>query len=310
MSQPFPLGVVTDEIDQDVERACRVAAELGMGIVELNNLWAKPADRLGPGEVARVRATVRRYGLRVDAVGTLAFKALELSKHPILGESEEYAEHLDAIRRATAIARELADVSLAPTVRIFSFRREPMEGLGNPSPILPDGGGLPDAVLRRIVDGLGPACDLAREHGVRLLVENVRSCWGNTGVHTARIVEAAGRPELGIIWDVANDYVSCGQGYRAGYLATKAWTAAVHCKDARVVDWSTGLTAWTAIGDGEVDVAGQLAELARDGFGGPVVLETHWRGHGLSKEASSRHSFAGLRAALARVASAPAQPPR
>lgn len=290
----FPLGVVTDEIDPDFAHACAVAAELGMQVVEMNNLWGKPADRLESAEVEQVRDIVKRHSLRVDAVGTLAFKALELSKNPNLRTSAEYAEHLDTIRRAARIARSLADVSAEPAVRIFSFRREPMEGLGNPSPILADGGGIGDSVLDRIVEGLHGACDLAREEGARLLVENVRSCWGNTGVNTARILQATNRPELAIIWDVANDFVSCGLNYRAGYLATKPYATVVHFKDAKVVDPAVGLTAWTPIGQGAVDVDGQIADLLRDGFGGPVLLETHWRGEGLSKEESSRRSFAGL----------------
>lgn len=292
------FGVVTDEIDPDLQRACQVATELGMRVVELNSLWGKPADRLEPDEVARVRAIVRQHGLRIDAIGTLAFKALELSTHPDLRRSAEFDEHLAAIRRAARIARALAAESLGPAVRIFAFRREPMEGLGNPSPILPDGGGLAEATLERIVEGMHLACDLARAEGVRLLVENVRSCWGNTGVNTARIVQATNRPELGIIWDVANDFVSCGQHYRAGYEATRPYAACVHFKDARVVDPSIGLTAWTAIGEGSVDVVGQVSDLMRDGFSGPVLLETHWRGEGLTREESSRRSFAGLVAAV------------
>ena len=302
-SHRFDLGVVTDEIDQDFEHACDVAVDLGMRVVEMNNLWGKPADRLEPDEVRRLQDIVRRRGLRVDAVGTLAFKALEFSKNSDLGTSSDYADHLDTIRRAARIARDLADVSASPAVRIFSFRREPMEGLGNPSPILPDGGGLTSETLERIVEGLQPACDLAADFGVRLLVENVRSCWGNTGVHAARIVETANRSELGIIWDIANDFVSCGLPYHAGYEATKPWTTVIHCKDARLVDRGPGLTAWMPIGAGEVDIEGQFRDLARDGFRGPLLLETHWRGDGMSPEESSRRSFAGLQKALTRAES-------
>lgn len=297
----FPVGAVTDEIDPDLARACKVANELGMQVVELNSLWGKPADRLDPEEVARVRDLVGENGLRVDAVGTLAFKALELSKNPNLRASREFEEHLAAIRRAARVARELEVVSPEPAVRIFSFRREPMEGLGNPSPIYPDGGGIPEPALERIAAGLKLASDLARDEGVRLLVENVRSCWGNTGVNAARIVKAANRPELRIIWDVANDWVSCGQSYRAGYEATRPYTVCVHFKDAKLVDPAIGLTAWTPIGQGAVDVVGQVRDLLRDGFAGPVLLETHWRGEGLSKEESSRRSFAGLLSAIERA---------
>jgi len=231
-------------------------------------------------------------------VGTLAFKALALSESPDLYESTEFAEHLETIRRAARIARALEDVSLAPAARIFAFRREPMEGLGNPWPILPDGGGVSAEMLSRIAEGLQRACDLARQEGVRLLVENVRSCWGNSGVNTARIVEAANRPELGIIWDVANDFVACGKSYHEGYQATKPSAVCVHFKDVRVVNPTTGLTAWMPVGQGAVDAVGQIADLIRDGFAGPVLLETHWRGDGLTKEESSRRSFAGLRAAI------------
>jgi sugar phosphate isomerase/epimerase len=165
---------------------------------------------------------------------------------------------------------------------------------------LPGGGALPDETLARIAGGLRLACDVARAEGVRLLVENVRSCWGNTGVHTARIVRETGREELGIIWDVANDFVSCGRSWAEGYAAVRPRMAAVHCKDAAVVDPASGLTAWMPVGGGSVDTAGQMAALWRDRFSGPVVLETHWRGEGLSAEESSRRSFAGLHAAIAR----------
>ncbi len=299
MLAPFPLGVVSDEIDQDLEHVCQVAVDLGMQVLELNTLWEKPADRLEPDEVARAHDLLRHYGLRLDAVSTLAFKALELSVEPDLRHSPQFAEHMAAIRRAARIARTLADVAITPAVRIFAFRREPMSGLGNPSPILPDGGGIPDNVLLRIVQGLRLACDLARDEGVHLLLENVRSCWNNTGVNTARIVELTNRAELSILWDPTNDFVSCGRPYANGYAAVKPYMAAVHCKDASIVDPATGLTAWMPIGQGAADMPGQIATLLDDGFRGPVLLETHWRGDGLSREASSRQSFAGLQAAIA-----------
>ena len=299
MLAPFPLGVVSDEIDQDLEHVCQVAVDLGLQVLELNTLWGKPADRLEPDEVTRVHDLLRRYHLRIDAVSTLAFKALELSTEPNLRHSPQFAEHMAAIQRASGIARSLADVAITPAVRIFAFRRVPMSGLGNPSPILPDGGGIPDSMLLRIVQGLRLACDLARDEGVRLLLENVRSCWNNTGVNTARIVELTNRAELSILWDPANDFVSCGLPYATGYAAVKPYMAAVHCKDARIVDPAGGLTAWMPIGQGGADMPGQIATLLDDGFRGPVLLETHWRGDGLSREASSRQSFAGLQAAIA-----------
>ena len=177
-TEELTFGVVADEIDSDLEQACQVARELGMRAIEINDYRGTPMDQLSPDAIAAVRDTIGEHDLRLDAVGTLALKALELGKTPDLATSVEFAEQLQTIRRAARVARELAPVSIEPAVRIFSFRREPMVGLGNPSPILPDGGGIDDATLERIVTGLHRVCDVARDEGVSLLVENVRSCWG------------------------------------------------------------------------------------------------------------------------------------
>lgn len=292
------LSVVSDEIDQDLANACAVAAELGIDAVELNSLWDAPSDQLSADQVRQVCQLVDRYGLHVSAVSVAAFKAIELSKEPDLAASSTFQEHMGMIERAAHVADALGDRMLSRSVRVFSFRREPMQGLGNPWPILPDGGGVPATFLPRIVEGLSLAGDLAKRLGVRLLIENVRSCWGNSGENTAAILKALNRPEYGAIWDIANDYVSCGQPWSVGYNATLPWSEAVHWKDATVLDWASGLTAWKAIGEGAIDVAGQAQALASRPLPGPIVLETHWRGDGMTKEASSRHSFQGLKTHL------------
>ena len=70
-----------------------------------------------------------------------------------------------------------------PVVRTYSFRRESMVGHGNPSPRLPQGGEIPDEMLEKIVEGLRIAGDETAEAGLVLGLENVRSCWGNTGIN-------------------------------------------------------------------------------------------------------------------------------
>jgi sugar phosphate isomerase/epimerase len=70
----------------------------------------------------------------------------------------------------------------------------------------------------------------------------------------------------------------------------------VHCKDAaRSADgkkWE-----WMAMGRGVIDWAGQFRALKNDGYAFACTLETHWRGAG-TPEASSRESFAGMKALL------------
>lgn len=290
----FRLGVITDEIDSNLQRALEVAREWGLSNVELNGLWGRNITDLAEEEVKRAERTIRDGGFRVCVIGTPALKAVLLDDVVSVSESAEVAEHLECIRRGCALARRFG----APYVRIFSFRKSGMQGLGNPSPRLPRGGPIPDAMLRKIAAGLRLAAEIAEEADVTLVVENVRSCWGNTCWNTARILEAADHPRLKMVWDPGNDYVSGGDPFPEGYEAARPWMAHVHLKNAVVVDADAGLTRWERIGGGDLDYRPMLARLAADSYEGVVSLETHWRGEGMTPEESSRASFADLQQAL------------
>jgi sugar phosphate isomerase/epimerase len=289
---PFQLAVITDEIAADLETALPVAQELGLSLVELNNVGQKNVADLSPAERERAREQIEAAGMRVVAVGPPCFKACVLDGVPVaqVGENPVFREHMATLERAALAAQAFG----AGLVRVFSFRRSGIAGLGNPSPRLPEGGALPEPILERIVEGLRIACGVAAAAGVTLALENVRSCWGNTGVNSRRILDAVGSPYLKAIWDPGNDYVSGGVPYPEGYEAVKPYVAHVHLKDAKVVDPGTGLTAWECVGEGEVNLPEQMAALARDGYDGVVSLETHWRGENVSAAESTRRSFAGL----------------
>lgn len=294
---PFRLAVITDEIAAGLEAALPIALELGLSYVELNSVDGKNVAELSPQTLRGVRDRIEAAGMQVAAVGPPCFKACVLDDVPAARVSEDprFLEHLETLKRAAAAANVLG----TRLVRVFSFRRSGMVGLGNPSPRLPWGGPIPDSILEKIAVGLRIACAVAAEEGVVLALENVRSCWGNTGVNARRILDAVGSPHLKALWDPANDYVSGGVPYPDGYEAVKEQIVHVHLKDARLLDASTGLTAWECVGAGEVDLPAQLAALAHDGYRGVVSLETHWRAPDGDAAASTRRSMAGLRRILA-----------
>ena len=57
---------------------------------------------------------------------------------------------------------------------------------------------------------------------------------------------------------------------------------------------------WMAMGRGIIDFVGQFRAMKKDGYRGPVVLETHWRGAGTAEE-STRQSMAGMKELLKRA---------
>lgn len=289
---PFRFGAVTDELDDDLAKAVEIARDLGIGTIELNQVWGRNIVELADTEIAQVRRIVTDSGVRVVAIDPPCFKLCHVDHLPAgqVVNDPEVAQHFVMLQRALLLAQRLG----APFVRVFAFRRRGMAGLGNPSPRLPDGGPIPPEALDRVAEALSEAARRAEAVGVVLALENVRSCWANTGVNTARILDAVGSPALQALWDPGNDHVSGGVPYPDGYEAVRSRVVHVHVKDARVVNPAAGLTRWEAIGEGEIDYTGQLRALLEDQYAGVVALETHWRPDGASAETASRASFAGL----------------
>src|SRR3712207_3467527 len=104
------LGVITDEIDADLDRALAVAAELGLREIELNGVWGRNLVELSGTKLDRVEKLVTAGGFRVCAVATPALKALpveELVPGDGAAPSAEAEKHLDWIRRGCRIAERL-----------------------------------------------------------------------------------------------------------------------------------------------------------------------------------------------------------
>lgn len=287
------FGVVSDEIHSDPATAFAIARELGMEAVDLNSLWGKPITDLTTAEVRRVKELAAEQGVRPFLIAGSSFKSMivEGMTPANLLASPEFGEHMATLERSLAVAQTLG----APCARVFSFRWPHMQGLGNPSPRYPGGGEIPQQALEVIAACLRAACELGDRYGVLLGIENVRSCYGNSGRNTRAIMDAVAHERLRVIWDPANAYVSGEeQPYPDGYQAVRPYVVHLHVKDAVVVDTDTGLTAWECIGQGAVDYLGQLRALAAEGYGGILCLETHWSPAGRSPEEASRLSLQGL----------------
>jgi sugar phosphate isomerase/epimerase len=295
------VGVCTDEVHPDLAVALDAAREMGMTQVELLAFWGKPIATMDEAELARAQALLQDRGMTVSAIASGFLKTVMLRDVPAgqVAKHPHFVSELEVLRGQIRAAKQLG----APIVRTYAFRRDDMVGLGNPSPRLPKGGPLPDEMLEKIAEGLRIAADMTASAGLVLGLENVRSCWANSGHNTARILAATNHPALRAIWDPGNDFVSGGVPFPEGYEAVKPYICHVHVKDARVVDHATGQTSWEAVGRGDVDYVGQFAALRRDGYTGPLSLETHWHPAGPGGQPDmiqdSKTSFEGIKQAMA-----------
>ena len=290
---PFSLSLVAEEMGDDFERALKGACSMGISELEFGSLWGDRIDTVPFERMVIAREMLDRAGLSVRILSTGAFKPvnLEAVDREHIHTDPNVIEHLRLLN--TTI--EAAGFFGAPLVRIFTFRRDTIPALGNPSPREPDGGDFPDEILDKIAIALEPALQFAERKGVALAVENVRSCWCNSGKNTARLLERVQSPWLKVIWDPANAYVS-GETkvVETGYRLVKPSIAHIHLKDAVVVDNQTGLIEWEKIGAGECDIATQLRALRDDGYDGCLSIETHWNPAGSDREENTYQTYLGL----------------
>lgn len=285
---PFTLSVLTDEITQDLGRACEIASrEFGLGYVELRSAHDKNILSWDAGDVAEARRLLARYNLRVSELASPIFKvdwpgapkSPYSPSGPQFAADFTYGQQDELLERVVALARTFG----TPYVRVFDFWR------------LTD----PRAYREAIDDRLRQAATKVRKHGLTLNVENEAACNTATGAEAARLLAAVRAPSVMLNWDPGNARAAGETPYPDGYARLpKQRIAHVHCKDAVVK--ADGATEWAAMGAGVIDWVGQLRALKRDGYRGALSLETHWRGAGTSEE-SSRRSMAGLKELVRRA---------
>jgi sugar phosphate isomerase/epimerase len=269
MNQLFPIAAITDEFSQDIEIAARSMAEVGMTGAELRMIFGKNIIDLTDAELDSACEIVSRHGLEVVSIASPLLKCV-LPESPAVDarfQQDVFAATytFEDQPRLTDRAFEIAERTGARIVRVFSYWRS-VE---------------PEVCFERIARALERLAGQAALHGRTIGLENEHACNIATGAETARMLKAVEHPNLKVVWDPANAYISGETPYPDGYRRLPpARIAHVHAKDCRVEGHRP---IWCALGEGGIDWKGQIGALAEDGYKGWISLETHWAGPGGNK---------------------------
>ena len=283
LTSPFRIAVINDEITQDFDRACHIAArEFDMQWIELRSMWNKNVVNLDSKEVAEAQSILEKYQLRVTDIASPLFKvdwpdapASKFgSRESQFNADFSFAQQGEVLERGI----ELAKAFRTDRVRCFDFWR------------LEDQAPYRDAMNDKLQD----AANKAGKRKVILVLENDNSCNTATGAEAADVLGALKSHWLMLNWDPGN---AAGQGekpYPDGYaLLPKDRIGHCHCKDIVIKSRDDNYVG-AAMGRGVVDWLSQFKALKRDGYRNAVSLETHWRGAGTPEE-STRQSWAGMK---------------
>ncbi len=269
----FPIGAITDEFSPDIEVAARSMTELGMEAAELRMVYGKNIVDLLDDELDRTIEIFARHKLKIVAIASPLLKctlpdAPEIDsrfQQDMFASKHNFEDQPRLTKRAFAIAEKTG----AKIVRVFSYWRTV----------------APEQVFERVVKALRELCERAATHGLTIGLENEHACNIATAKETARVLAALDHPNLKVVWDPANAYVSGENPFPEGYrLLAPGRIGHVHAKDCRL-DGHRPI--WGPLGECDVDWRGQFDALEADGYKGYINLETHWQGPGGDKHEAS-----------------------
>lgn len=265
------LGIISDELGDDLGLALDASERLGLHGVELRKVHGRSWADLADAEVIDAVRAVRDRGLEVFAFATPSLKC-SLPGAPAPAGALHGASAKATLQESLALHDRvvaLAARTEVPFVRVFSGWR-----IADPS-----------QVLDLVAEVVGDAHARAAEHGVEVLLENEHDCNVATAAETAALLDRV--PGLRVIWDAANHVRAGGDPADATPPGAADRVAHVHLKD-------VGDGRWVPVGTGRVPYADVVGDLQAAGYDGAWSLETHCEVDGSVFEAS-RVGLAHLR---------------
>jgi sugar phosphate isomerase/epimerase len=260
------LGVITDGISRDFEHALKIMTEFELEYAELQFLWDKEVGDLEADQMAKTKALVKEYGVKVSCISRHNFAGM------LVGETEvgdpNHTIHMDALQRCINMAQELD----CRTVRIMCFRREM---------ILFGKGGADNWVVAtgawdKLKELLAPAVELAEKEGVTLVLENGNGLMVPSAWLGRKLVDEMGSEHLKILWDPGNGLYATEKPFPDAYEALRGGALGhYHIKDA-IVDMPKATVEFCEMGTGQLASSYEPTAQAfkEDGYDGVISLES------------------------------------
>ena len=260
------VGVICDGISRDLAHVVDVMDEFGLTYAELQFVGDKEVGDHSAAEIREIVALLRDRGKPVSCVSRHIFAGMTTANVP---GDELHTRHMDALRRVI----DMAHVVGSPLVRIMTNKKEQILWGRNGAEKWNVAHGAWDKTLPLIA----PACDVARDAGVTLVVETGNGTMVNSN-YTARklIDDLDAKDVLKVLWDPANNCWCHERAWPDGYDEVKdGYLGHVHIKDVQV-DTPRATLEVRRMGEGQLaDQFQPVADALRaDGYDGVISFES------------------------------------
>ena len=277
------VGVISDEISQDLDHACYVIAkEWGLHLVELREVWGKNLQQISDAQIAEAQKILAKYDLKVTDISSPLYKvdwpgappSQYGSKADLHGaDAATFKQQDEVLDRSISLAKQFK----TGKVRCFDFWR--IDTIQN---------------YRKDINAkLQESAQKAAKQNIMLVLENEFACNTATGRESAATLSGIPSRNLALNWDPGNAVM---RGELDAF--PNGWDALPkerihHCHVKNATKDADGKIVWAPVNVGYIDWAAQFKALAATGYSDAVMLETHYKdGNGL--ESSSRTSWKGM----------------
>jgi sugar phosphate isomerase/epimerase len=260
------LGVICDGISRDLSHAVDVMDEFGLTYAELQFVGDTEVGDHSAAEIAEIDRLLRDRGKPVSCLSRHIFAGMTKDNRP---GDELHSRHMDALKRVI----DMAHVVGSPLVRIMTPKKEQILWGLNGAERWNVAHGAWDAMLPLIA----PACDVARDAGVTLVVETGNGTMVNSNYTGRKLIDDLGAKDvLKVLWDPANNCWCHEAAWPDGYDAVKdGYLGHVHIKDVQV-DTPRATLEVRRMGEGQLaEQFLPVAEALRaDGYDGVISFES------------------------------------
>jgi len=282
------LGVICDGINRDLAHAVDVMDEFDLEYAELQFVGDTEVGDHSAEEIKAIDRLLRDRGKPVSCLSRHIFAGM--GKDNVPGDAL-HTSHMDALKRVI----EMAHVVGSPLVRIMTPKKEQILWGRNGAEKWNVAHGAWEAMLPLIA----PACDVARDAGVTLVVETGNGTMVNSNYTASKLIDDLDAKDvLKVLWDPANNCWCHEHAFPDGYQEVKdGYLGHIHIKDVQV-DTPRATLEVRKLGTGQLaDQFQPLADaLNTDGYDGVVSFESVYHPGDGDFEAGFRLCVEGFKA--------------
>jgi len=260
------LGVICDGISRDLALALDVMDEFDLEYAELQFVDEKEVGDHTAEEILEIDTMLRNRGKSVSCLSRHVFAGLTTANSP---GDEAHSRHMDALKRVI----DMAHVVGSPLVRIMTNKKEQiLWGKGGA-----EKWNVAHGAWDKSLPLIAPACDVARDAGVTLVVETGNGTMVNSNYTARKLIDDLDvKDVLKVLWDPANNCWCHERAWPDGYAEVKnGYLGHVHIKDV-LVDTPRATLEVKRMGEGQLaDQFQPIADALRaDKYDGVISFES------------------------------------